>query len=579
MPTDRPQNIRTTGKRLRDALHQLRKSPQGPQAMVSAITLVVMILIINGLNVVNSYVGRDFMSAIENRDIHAFRYQAMMYATIFVASSIAAAFYSFMEGRLGILWRKQLTWRLTEAYLSEHTYYRLNSTTNGIANPDQRITEDVRAFTTTTISFILMFLNGTVTAISFSGVLWSISSTLFLVAVLYAVVGSLLTIYLGRPLVGLNYNQLDMEANFRADLIHVRENSETIALAHREGRLRTRLQRRLDALVKNFSRLIRVNRNLSYFTNGYNYFIQLIPPLMIAPMFIAGKVEFGVITQSTMAFATLLGAFSLIVTQFQSISAFTAVTTRLQTLSDAIHEAHEKKLCAVTIEENPDSVRYENVTLHSADDTRVLVDDLTLEIPRGISMLCTGEEDAPRVALFRATAGMWGCAAGKIFRPNLDDILFLPERPYLPPGTLRYILLRSGQEKFTSNEEIHTILRELDLEKTIQRVGGLDVLRNWDDILSIGEQHLLSIARIFLARPAFAFLNRPETSIPKPQVSRILNELAAHKIGVVLFSQNNGFHHKFDKVLELMIGGKWMLRAQGAPSGRTDDPTLKDLSC
>lgn len=579
MPTDRPQNIRTTGKRLRDALHQLRKSPQGPQAMVSAITLVVMILIINGLNVVNSYVGRDFMSAIENRDIHAFRYQAMMYATIFVASSIAAAFYSFMEGRLGILWRKQLTWRLTEAYLSEHTYYRLNSTTNGIANPDQRITEDVRAFTTTTISFILMFLNGTVTAISFSGVLWSISSTLFLVAVLYAVVGSLLTIYLGRPLVGLNYNQLDMEANFRADLIHVRENSETIALAHREGRLRTRLQRRLDALVKNFSRLIRVNRNLSYFTNGYNYFIQLIPPLMIAPMFIAGKVEFGVITQSTMAFATLLGAFSLIVTQFQSISAFTAVTTRLQTLSDAIHEAHEKKLCAVTIEENPDSVRYENVTLHSADDTRVLVDDLTLEIPRGISMLCTGEEDAPRVALFRATAGMWGCAAGKIFRPNLDDILFLPERPYLPPGTLRHILLRSGREKFTSNEEIHTILRELDLEKTIQRVGGLDVLRNWDDILSIGEQHLLSIARIFLARPAFAFLNRPETSIPKPQVSRILNELAAHKIGVVLFSQNNGFHHKFDKVLELMIGGKWMLRAQDAPSGRTDDPTLKDLSC
>lgn len=547
--------------------------------MVSAITLVVMILIINGLNVVNSYVGRDFMSAIENRDIHAFRYQAMMYATIFVASSIAAAFYSFMEGRLGILWRKQLTWRLTEAYLSEHTYYRLNSTTNGIANPDQRITEDVRAFTTTTISFILMFLNGTVTAISFSGVLWSISSTLFLVAVLYAVVGSLLTIYLGRPLVGLNYNQLDMEANFRADLIHVRENSETIALAHREGRLRTRLQRRLDALVKNFSRLIRVNRNLSYFTNGYNYFIQLIPPLMIAPMFIAGKVEFGVITQSTMAFATLLGAFSLIVTQFQSISAFTAVTTRLQTLSDAIHEAHEKKLCAVTIEENPDSVRYENVTLHSADDTRILVDDLTLEIPRGISMLCTGEEDAPRVALFRATAGMWGCAAGKIFRPNLDDILFLPERPYLPPGTLRHILLRSGREKFTSNEEIHTILRELDLEKTIQRVGGLDVLRNWDDILSIGEQHLLSIARIFLARPAFAFLNRPETSIPKPQVSRILNELAAHKIGVVLFSQNNGFHHKFDKVLELMIGGKWMLRAQDAPSGRTDDPTLKDLSC
>lgn len=579
MPTDRPQNMRTTASRLRDALHQLRKSAQGPQAMVSAVTLVVLILGMNVLNVINSYVGRDFMSAIENRDIHAFRYQAMVYASIFVASSIAAAFYSFMEGRLGILWRKQLTWRLTESYLSEHTYYRLTSTTNGIANPDQRITEDVRAFTTTTISFALMFFNGTVTALSFSGVLWSISPLLFFVAVLYAVIGSLLTIYLGRPLIGLNYNQLDLEANFRADLIHVRENSETIALAHREGRLKTRLQRRLDALTKNFHRLIRVNRNLGFFTNGYNYFIQLIPPLIIAPLFITGKVEFGVITQSTMAFATLLGSFSLIVTQFQSISAFTAVTTRLQTLSDAIHEVHEKKLCAITIEEVPHCVRYENLTIRSADNTRLLIENLNMEILRGVSILCTGEDDAPRVALFRATAGMWGCAEGKIFRPGLDDILFLPERPYLPPGTLRHILLRTGREKATTNEEIHTILRELDLEKTVIRVGGLDALRNWDDVLSIGEQHLLSIARIFLARPAFVFLNRPESSIPNPQVSRILDDLAARKIGVVIFSKNNGFHHKFNTVLEIMPDGKWTLRAQSSSGRHTDDPVLKDLSC
>ncbi|MGL5019092.1 MAG: ABC transporter ATP-binding protein/permease, partial [Luteolibacter sp.] len=333
MPREKLQIIRITWKRLLGALRMLVRSEQGPKAVAFAVTLVLLMIAINGLNVVNSFVGRYFFSAIENRDVAVFQRQTLYYILVFVASSVVLVFYRFTEERLGILWREQLTRRLTEAYLKDRTYYRLDSAT-GVANPDQRISEDVRAFTTTTLSFVLLIVNGTLTAISFSGVLWTISPLLFGVAVAYAVVGSVLTIYLGKPLIRLNYNQLDMEANFRSDLIHVRENSESIAMAHREGRFRAKLNRRLDALTANFRRLIRINRNLGFFTNGYNYFIQIIPALIIAPMFIMGTKEFGVITQSTMAFATLVGAFSLIVTQFQSISAFTAVVARLHTLSD-----------------------------------------------------------------------------------------------------------------------------------------------------------------------------------------------------------------------------------------------------
>lgn len=578
MPTDRKQLIRITGRRLRETIRQLVKSQQGPRAIISAAFLVVFILAINGLNVLNSYVGRDFMSAIENRDLQMFRYKAILYAAVFVVSGIVAAFYRYMEERLGILWRQQLTWRLTEAYLSDRTYYRLDSST-GVANPDQRIADDVRAFTTTTLSFTLLFLSGTITALSFSGVLWTISPLLFAVAVGYATIGSLLTIYLGKPLIGLNYNQLDMEANFRSDLIHVRENSETIALAHREGRFKTRLKGRLDALAKNFHRLIRVNRNLGFFTNGYNYFIQLIPPLFIAPMFIAGQVEFGVITQSTMAFATLLGAFSIIVTQFQSISAFTAVTARLQTLSDAIHRANETKPSAIVFEEKLDRVRYEGVTLRSSDNAHVLIENLDLEVPRGTRMLCVGADDGPKVALFRATAGVWDCGSGKILRPGLDEILFLPERPYLPPGTLRHILLRSGMESITTDAEIQTVLHDLGLEKAVARIGGIDASEDWDDVLSIGEQHMFSVARIFLARPAFAYLDRPESSLPKPQIAHILDELAAHGIGVVLFSQSAEPQPGFDAILDLKAEGKWELRKHSAGAQHRDDPELKDLSC
>lgn len=579
MSTSRKQMIRLTWKRFRGAIRMLVKSEQGPKAIMFAATLLVMMLGINGLNVLNSYVGRDFMSAIENRNFSAFQAQALLYALVFIASTVVAVLFRFTEERLGILWREQLTWRLTEAYLRERTYYRLDSAT-GVANPDQRITEDVRAFTTTTLSFLLLILNGTLTALSFSGVLWSISPFLFTVAVVYAVCGSALTIFLGKPLIRLNYHQLDMEANFRSDLIHVRENSESIALAHREGRFQARLKNRLDALATNFRRLIRINRNLGYFTNGYNYFIQIIPALIIAPMFMSGKVEFGVITQSTMAFATLLGAFSLIVTQFQSISAFTAVTARLHVLSDAIEKAHQSTPCEIQIEENPDRVCYENVTLQSADKARTLIENLNLEIRRGSRWLVTGVDDEPRVALFRATASIWDCGGdGKIVRPGLDDILFLPERPYLPPGPLRDVLVRAELECVIKDHDILSVLLSLGLAETVARAGGLDAERDWDDVFSIGEQHMLTVARILISRPAFVFLDRPGSALPKSQIASILDMLSASNIGVVILARNGETRLRYDSSLEIKPGGKWEIHHEPNPDSHEGHADLRDLSC
>ena len=574
MPIAKLLIIRLTWKRLRGVLRTLVRSDQGPKAVMFAVTLIILMFAINGLNVVNSFVGRYFMSAIENRNEAMFQKQALYYVGVFLASTVVLVFYRFTEERLGILWREQLTRRLTDAYMKDRTYYRLDSAT-GVANPDQRISEDVRAFTTTTLSFVLLIVNGTLTAISFSGVLWTISPQLFGVAVVYAAVGSVLTIYLGKPLIRLNYDQLDMEADFRSDLIHVRENSESIALAHREGRFKARLNKRLDALATNFRRLIRINRNLGFFTNGYNYFIQIIPALMIAPLFISGNKEFGVITQSTMAFATLVGAFSLIVTQFQSISAFTAVVARLHTLSDAIEKTQRTALCMIEVEESPDRVVYENVTIHSADWSRLLISELNMEITRGSRWLVVGKDDAPKVALFRATAGVWSCGDGRIIRPNLDDILFLPERPYIPPGTLREALLRTGMELITPDSEIMEVLEKLGLSDVVTHANGLDTNQDWDDLLSIGEQHLLSVSRIFLAKPAFVFLDRPGSALAKNQIASILDMLKEQGTGVVILSKNGESRLRYDAVLEIMPNGAWEVRRE-LPADGAD---LQDLSC
>src|SRR6059036_693383 len=518
--------------------------------------LITLLFAFNGLNVLNSYVGRDFMTAISNRDSARFTREAIAYLGVFAASALVGAFYSFSEQRLGLLWREWLTRRLLGAYLDRRAYYRL-SAAGVLTSPDERIAEDVRAFTATTLSFVLLLSNSAVTVVAFSGVLWSISRTLFAVAVLYAAGGSVLTVLFGRPLVWLNYNQLDKEADFRANLVHVQANAESIALLRREGRIGARLRRRLDDPTANMRRLIAVNRNLAFFTNGYNYLIQIIPALVVAPLFIRGEVEFGVITRSTMAFSVLLGALSLVVTQFQSISSFAAVIARLGSLADALEGVQVPAAAPLDVREDEARVAYEQLTLRSPGNDHVLVRDLSVSVPHGTRALIVGPNDAAKVALFRATAGIWENGSGRIVRPGLDAILFLPERPYLPPGTLRDVLLPTGREGAIGDEQIATLLRGLDLEAVLERMGGLDVERDWDDVLSLGEQQLLSVARVILAAPRFAFLERPRTALGPEEADRILSLLRERSITYLTLGDGGDGLDDYDAVLELAGDGGW----------------------
>src|SRR6516164_6152952 len=368
--------------------------------------LIAFALTVNGLNVVNNYVGRDFMTAISRRDQAGFIRQALLYIAVFVGSTAVVVLYHFTEERLGLLWRVWLTRRIIRRYLADRTYLHLKESAT-VENPDQRIAEDVRVFTATTLSFTLMFINGALAVLSFSGVLWTISPFLFGVAIGYAVLGTLATIYLGRPLIGLNYRQSDREASFRSDLIHVRENAEAVALLRGEGWLTDRLMRRIDGFADNFRGIVSVNRNVGFFTTAYNYLILIIPTLIVAPLFIRGKVEFGVVTQSAMAFAQVLGGFSLIVNQFQSISSFATVIARLSALVGAVEKGPPSPRTAVALVGADGRIAYKGLTLLSPEGDREVLKNLTAEIPRETRVLVVGPNEAARIALFRATAGIW----------------------------------------------------------------------------------------------------------------------------------------------------------------------------
>lgn len=562
-------------------IRNLVRSEVGSRAIGLFVLLTVLLFGANGLNVVSSYVGRDFMTAIANREMNTFAAKSLLYLGVFAASTVAAVFIRYAEESLGIVWREWMTRRFVELYLQYPAYYRMNDAvikSTGMEHPDQRIADDVRAFTTTTLSFVLMLMNGLFTVVAFSGVLWNISATLFLVAVGYAVVGSLLAVYLGRSLIDLNHAQLDKEANFRAGLLHVSDRAESIALLHRERSMKRRLMRRLDDLVGNFRKIIRVNRNLGFFATGYNYLLQILPVLLIAPQFIQGEIEFGVVTQSAMAFTMLVSAFSLIITQFPSISSFMAVVQRLINLWYGIELAQAATVSGIDWSEDSDIVAFEDLTLRSSSDGHVIVRDLSASIPRGQRTLISCVDDAAKDSLFKATAGILDVGTGRVMRPRLSRILFLPERAYLPPGTLREALgSGASSEDEPTDERILDALRLLNGEAIPARSGGLDKEQEWDQLLSVEEQQVVSLARILLAAPQFAVIDVPSTDLNRDKMRHMLRRLTEAHISYMIMARSGQQSAEdqekyYDAVLEIDLDGEWSWRDSGRPRSGNENP-------
>lgn len=545
----------------------------GRKALLYFVGLCTFLLIISGLNVINSYVGRDFMTAIASHHRADFWRYAMLYLAVFAALTFFSVMQRYLEESLGLLWRKWLTAHSFRQFADHRVYWRLEES-QLIDNPDQRIAEDIKGFTTTTLSFVLMLLNGGLTVIAFSGVLWTISPLLFMVAIAYALVGTWFTFRLGRPLIRLNYDQSDREADFRSSLIHLSENADSVALSRREDLWMLRLNRYLNDLTDNLQKIIGINRQVGFFTTGYSWLIQLIPVLFIAPLFIEGRVEFGVITQASLAFTQLLGAFSLIITQFQSISSFAAVVSRLSALTDASQKAEADEITTGDLvtqhEEIRNQIVYQDVTLLAAQSRKPLVDSLSVTWEAGQCVHVFGADDAARDALFRATSGIRPIDQGHLFRPPLEQILFITERPYLCPGTLRELFLKphpelqdnrhdSLDEPSLSMEDsrIRSALKALGLSRLIKRFGGLDVVHDWDSVLSLEEQQQLVIARVLAVKPRFVLLDRPDTSLPAPQIEKALKVLTDQKITQITFSKNDLIAHTQRARLELKAGGKW----------------------
>ncbi len=555
---------RETREQFWRAVRTFLGSRDGVSAVRMLIALVVLLLAINALNVVNSYVGRDFISAIAARNIDRFVVQAWFYVGVFALSTVAAVICRYFEERLGLVWRDWQTRQILDSYVDRRAYYELEQE-GRLENADQRIAEDVRTFTTSTLSFLLMTLNASITVLMFSGVLWSISPKLFVVAVLYALAGSAITVLVGRRLIGLNVTQLDKEANFRSELVHLREHAESVAVLQRETLQHRRLLQRLTELVANTRRMISVNRNLGFFSNGYNYLIQIIPALIIAPMYIHGQIEFGVVTQAAMAFAMLMGAFSLAVTQFQLISSYAAVIARLGRLIEAIDRSRQPAPSSIVIEHRAGPLQFDRLSLRHADG-HLLLDRLSLELRAGTRMLITATSGLAKHALFNATAGLHCEGEGRIVLPDADTLRMVPERPYIPKATVRELLRSVRPAPATTDDELWSTLQQFGIAQMVIDAGGLDVERDWSSLVGVGELTKLVLAEVLLARPQFVLLDRLSLSLDAEQAQAVLQLFDESRISYLVMGKPGDYADRCDARLHIAADGSWTYTPLNADS-------------
>ncbi|MFN6499153.1 MAG: ABC transporter ATP-binding protein/permease [Nostoc sp. DedQUE01] len=424
--------------------------------------------------------------------------------------------YGYLRETIGIYWRRWLTHHLLNQYFTNRAFYELSNSHKEIDNPDQRISEDVANFCQQSIQFLVNCLESVFVVIAFSVILWSISKNLVIVLVIYSILAYAITIgFYGKKLTQLNFEQLKKEADFRFGLVRIRENAESIAFYNGILQEANKIKLIFNEVFNNFKRLILWSEvYLNIFKYQFGYLPWIIPVLILGNQILSGETEVGKVTEAGGAFGQVAFSVNLIMYQFEKFTKFAASINRLYIFSEYLKQPSKAIANAKTIDIVIDSrLALENLTVQTPNYQKTLFSNLSVALPTGQGLLIMGDSGCGKSSLLRALAGLWNSGTGVIVRPKLEEILFLPQRPYMILGTLREQLIYPNAKVDLSDKELHQVLHRVNLSDLAERFGGFEVEQDWSDLLSLGEQQRLAFARLLITKPKYAILDEATSGL------------------------------------------------------------------
>ncbi|HXQ42389.1 MAG TPA: ABC transporter ATP-binding protein/permease [Candidatus Udaeobacter sp.] len=497
-----------------------------------------------------NYWNQAFFNAIQDKNEARFWHEMLIFCPLATISIVIDVYRAYLMQMLVIRWRRWLTDRYLGNWLANRVYYRMELTSRGTDNPDQRIQEDLNNFATQSLSLSINFINQATTLLSFLTILWRLSGAfsfaiagssvsipgyMLWVAVLYSGGGSWLTQVIGRRLAALRFQQQRFEADFRFSLIRLRENAEGVALYRGETDERTRLWDRFSQVVANWYQVMLLNKRLNWFINFYSTLAGVFPYVVASPHYFSGIITLGVLTQTADAFGQVQGALSWFINVYTDLADWKASVDRLISFDQAIAKAEAAGADGAGIalgEARGDDLEIEKLDL-GLPDGRTLISGIDAEVAPGDRLLVSGPSGSGKSTLLRAIAGIWPYGAGRILLPRLKRLLFLPQKPYVPIGSLRHAVTFPAAPGSFSDADIAEALKTCRLP---DYAGRLDEFHHWDRRLSPGEQQRLAFARALLQRPDWLFLDEATSSLDPETEAYLYGLLEKRLPGTTLVS-------------------------------------------